>query len=200
MEKSAVEAIIITAAMVSWLTSQKMTLTDYLTQIFESNSIKFKYEIRVDQKYYNESEPDINILLQEKEKGMKTKTLNNSYFLSIALSLRDGIIDLKQAQNILKETFPNLNFDDLLEIKFCGDGTFFLFQDKCLEVRPSGTDAVNKGYAFGKDQWECIKYAQAVSSYTGERTPTHEKLIPLDFYTGIEKYAFEIYSDYKKNQ
>lgn len=199
-EKSAGEAIIITAAMLSWLEKQNLSLTDYLISIFADHKIDFKYEIRVDQKYYNESEPDISKLLLEKEKGMVAKTLNNSYFLSLALGFRDKIISLDHVKSILSECFMDLNFSDLIDIKFCGDGTYILFKDKCLEVRPSGTDAVNKGYSFGKDQWECIKYAQAFAGYTGERTPLHLSLIPQDFYERVEKYAFEVYSDYKENQ
>lgn len=199
-EKSAGEAIIITAAMVSWLESKNMSLTEYLMDIFETNKIDFKYEIRVDQKYYNESEPDISILLKAKEQGMVAKTLNNSYFLTLALGYRDKLITIEQVRSILGECFKDLNFSDLQEILFCGDGTYILFKNKCLEVRPSGTDAVNKGYAFGLDQWECIKYAQAFAGYTGERTPLHLQLIPQDFYNHIEKYAFEVYTDYKENQ
>lgn len=199
-EKSAGEAIIITAAMLSWLESKSLTLTDYLISIFADHKIDFKYEIRVDQKYYNESEPDISILLKEKEKGMVAKTLNNSYFLSLALGYRDKLITLDQVRAILSECFVDLDFSDLEDIRFCGDGTYILFKDKCLEVRPSGTDAVNKGYSFGKDQWECIKYAQAFAGYTGERTPLHTQYIPQDFYSRAEKYAFEIYTDYKENQ
>ncbi len=199
-EKSAGEAIIITAAMLSWLESKQLSLTDYLISIFEDHKIDFKYEIRVDQKYYNESEPDISILLKEKEKGMVAKTLNNSYFLSLALGYKDKIITLDQVKQILSECFGELDFTDLLDIRFCGDGTYILFKDKCLEVRPSGTDAVNKGYSFGKDQWECIKYAQAFAGYTGERTKLHNELIPESFYALSEKYAFEIYTDYKEHQ
>lgn len=199
-EKSAGEATIITAAMVSWLEDKGVTITDYLQSIFVDNRITSKYEIRVDQKYYNESEPDINKLLRDKELGMIAKTKNNSFFLSLALGYRDKIITLEQVKAILAECFTTLNFDDLKNIYFCGDGTYILFESKCLEVRPSGTDAVNKGYAFGIDQWECIKYAQAFASYTGERTPLHSTSIPLDFYNNVEKYAFDIYSDYKANQ
>lgn len=199
-EKSAGEAIIITAAMVSWLESKNITLTDYLASIFADHKIDFKYEIRVDQKYYNESEPDISILLKEKEKGMVAKTLNNSYFLSLALGYKDKIINIDQVKSILSECFASLDFSDLIDIKFCGDGTYILFSDKCLEVRPSGTDAINKGYSFGKDQWESIKYAQAFAGYTGQRTPLHQSLIPLDFYNRAEKYAFETYTYYKENQ
>ena len=199
-EKSAGEAVIITAAMSAYLESQKMTMSDYLLQIFEKNQIKSRFEIRYDQKYYNENESDINKLIAEKAKGLKIKSANNSYFLSLALSYRDQIASLKEIREILSEGFPSLNFTNLIDIKFVGDGTYFLFENKCLEVRPSGTDAVNKAYCYGLDQWECIKYAESFSAFTGVRNPLHLKYIHQDFYQKIEDYAFQIYSDYKNNQ
>jgi phosphomannomutase len=199
-EKSAGEAIIITSALSAYLESKGLTAADYLEQIFEENQIKSRFEIRIDQKYYNESEPDIATLLKAKEHGMQIKTQNNSYFLSLALGYRDDIVTLDQVKNILTEAFPKLNFSDLQDIKFVGDGTYFLFSNKCLEVRPSGTDAVNKAYSYGLDQWDSIKYSQAISAYEGVRNPLHLKLIPQDFYDKVEDYAFSLYMDYKQNQ
>lgn len=199
-EKSAGEAIIITSAMVGWLESRNISVLDYLEDIFERNKIKSKYEIRVDQKYYNESEPDINKLLKDKKKGMEIKTKNNSYFLSLALGYKDGLIDIQTIKKILSETFPDLQFSNILSINFVGDGTFILFDNKAVEVRPSGTDAVNKAYAYGVDQWDCIKYAQQISAYKGERTQLHKKYIKEYYYSNIEDYSFKVYMDYKKNQ
>ena len=122
------------------------------------------------------------------------------FFLSIALGYQDSIITFDQVKHILSECFVDLRFDDLVDIKFVGDGTYLLFVDKCVEVRPSGTDAVNKGYSYGLDQWECIKYAEHFSAYDGKRTKLHKKYIPQDYYNGIEDYAFKLYNDYKKNQ
>ncbi len=199
-EKSAGEAVVITAAMSAWLESQNLTMTDYLVKVFDENNITSRYEIRIDQKYYNESEPDIATLLKAKKKGMEVKSKNNSYFLSLAIGYRDNLITLKQVKEILTECFPELSFDDLRDTKFVGDGTYFLFADKCLEVRPSGTDAVNKAYSYGRDQWECITYAQAFSAYEGDRTPLHKQYIHDDFYKDIENYAFRLYTEYKQNQ
>jgi phosphomannomutase len=199
-EKSAGEAVIITSALSAYLESKNISMSEYLVQIFEENNIKSRFEIRIDQKYYNESEPDINTLLLAKEQGMKIKTQNNSYFLSLALGYRDGILSLDQVKQTLSECFPELKFDDLEDTKFVGDGTYFLFSEKCLEVRPSGTDAVNKAYSYGLDQWESIKYSQAFAAYEGVRNPLHLKFIPQDFYERVEVYAFEIYMDYKQNQ
>lgn len=199
-EKSAGEAIIITSAMISFLERQNMTLVDYLDNIFNKNGIVFRYEIRIDQKYYNESEPNISILIKEKEKGMRLKTLNNSYFLSLALGYKDNLVTIEEVREILKESFKNLDFTDLIEISFCGDGTYFLFNDKCMEVRPSGTDAINKAYCFGKDQWENIKYAQTIASFDGTRNKLFKKHIPEPFYKEVERYSFELYTRYKENQ
>ncbi|WKZ25860.1 MAG: hypothetical protein QY322_00960 [bacterium] len=199
-EKSAGEAIIITSAMVSCLDEKHLTLVDYLASIFEKNKIVFKYEIRINQKYYNESEPDIKILLQEKEKGMQLKTNNNSYFLSLALGHRDNLITIDQVREILNESLPGLIFDDLSDIMFCGDGTYFLFNNKCMEVRPSGTDAVNKAYCYGKDQWENIKYAQSIAQFNGTRNRLHKKYISDEFYNNAVKYSFQLYTQYKQSQ
>lgn len=199
-EKSAGEAIIITAALAGWLESKKLTLLDYFNQILVETKIKSKYEIRLDFKYYNESQPDIKNLIAEKQKGLLTRDLNDSYFLSIALAYKDNIITLDIVKDILTECFPDLRFSDLTDIKFVGDGTFLLFSSKCVEVRPSGTDAINKAYSYGDDRWECISYAQHFTSYTGERTALHKKYIPEDFYKNIKSYSFELYQHYKENQ
>jgi len=197
-EKSAGEAIIITAALSSWLEQQGMTLLDYFQQVYDDNEIKSKFEIRIDYKYYNESESDIGKLLKDKENGMKTKDLSDAFFLSIALGYRDQLINLDQVIKILSEGFPQLNFADVKDIKFVNDGTFILFADKCLEVRPSGTDAMIKAYCYGPDQWECIKYAQDFTAYSGYRVPSHQQFIPEEFYAKVRDYAFEIATIFKR--
>ena len=120
------------------------------------------------------------------------------FFLSIALSYRDKLIGLNHVQEILSECFPDLYFEDLKDIKFVGDGTFILFSKKCVEVRPSGTDAINKSYSYGSDQWECIKFAKTFSSFEGERTSLHKKYIKEDFYRNVKDYSFYVYNEYKK--
>ncbi len=197
-EKSDGEAILITSALSSWLNQKNLSLTDYLMKIYNENDISARYEIRIDNKYYNESEPDIAKLLQEKEKGIKIRTKNDMFFLSIALSYRDKLIGLNHVQEILSECFPDLYFEDLKDIKFVGDGTFILFSKKCVEVRPSGTDAINKSYSYGSDQWECIKFAKTFSSFEGERTSLHKKYIKEDFYRNVKDYSFYVYNEYKK--
>jgi len=199
-EKSAGEAIIITSALSAWLDQNHINMADYLLSLYEENIIKSRYEFRIDQRFYNESEPDINKLIEAKTRGMEVKTRNNSFFLSLALAYRDHLLDLGQVKEILSYTFSDLDFSDLSEILFCGDGTYFNFSNKTLEVRPSGTDAVNKGYGYGINLWECIKYATALASYDGTRTNLHKKYIPEQFYNYAENYAFKLYSDYKENQ
>lgn len=199
-EKSAGEAIIITSALSAWLEQNQVSMADYLIRLYEENHIKSRYEIRIDQRFYNENEPDITKLLAAKSKGMELKTHNNSYFLSLALALKDGLITLDQARAILTEAFPSLSFTNLNQVLFCGDGTYLSFDDKTLEVRPSGTDAVNKGYGYGLDQWDCIKYAQALAGYDGTRTTLHQQFITQSFYDNAEQYAFKLYTAYKENQ
>jgi len=199
-EKSAGEAVVITAAMASWLAKNNMSPADYLWNIYERNNIVSRYEIRIDCKYYNESEADITKLLKEKEAGMRIKEENDAYFLSLALGYRDGIITLDQVKDILTECFSGLDFSTVVDIKFVGDGTYILCTDKCLEVRPSGTDAMNKAYGYGIDQWDCIKFAQKFTAYSGTRNPLHKKYIPEEFYNEVKDYSFEIYSYYKEHQ
>ena len=199
-EKSAGEAVIISSAMVSWLEKNKLTLLEYLALIFRENNISSVYEIRIDNKYYNESEPIIEKLNKEKEKGIQIRIKNDSYFLSLALAYKDRLISIDQIKKVLKEAFPDLIFDDMLDIKFAGDGTYLLFTSKCVEIRPSGTDAVNKAYSYGKDRWENIKYAKAFAEFSGERGLLHKKYINDKYYENIKDYSFKLYTYYKEHQ
>jgi phosphomannomutase len=198
-EKSAGEAIIITAAMANWLAKKSISMSDYLWTIYEENQIRSRYEIRLDKKYYNESEPDIEKLYASKRVGIGIRTKNDMFFLSLALGFKDGLINLAHIKQILSETFTELNFNDLLDVKFVGDGTYFVFSEKYLEVRPSGTDAMNKAYCYGIDLWECIKYAKQFSEFEGVRTSLHSKLISDKYYDTIKEYAYENYVKYKEN-
>jgi hypothetical protein len=65
-EKSAAEAIIIASALTSYLNEKGDLLSNYLEEVFESNGIISKFDIREDISYYNESEPDIEKLKQYK--------------------------------------------------------------------------------------------------------------------------------------
>lgn len=68
-EKSATEAIIVASALISKLQSRQVSLSEYLTEIFDENNIIGRFDTRVDIAYYNESEPDINKLKEDKAAG-----------------------------------------------------------------------------------------------------------------------------------
>ena len=131
---------------------------------------------------------------------MRIKEENDAYFLSLALGYRDGIITLDQVKDILTECFSGLDFSTVVDIKFVGDGTYLLFTSKCVEIRPSGTDAVNKAYSYGKDRWENIEYAKTFAEFTGERNQLHKKYINNKYYEGVKDYSFKLYTYYKEHQ
>jgi phosphomannomutase len=196
-EKSAGEAIVITSAMYSDLQKKGQTLSTYLQEIFDSNQIFGRFDVRVDKKYYNENEPDISKLKESKESGILIRTKNDMYFLSIALLCREGKLRLEQVKEILAEAFSELNFEDLENIFFVGDGTYLRFKTKYVEVRPSGTDAINKAYAAGNDKTECLKYADLFASYLGDRNSKHKDLIPNSFYERVKELSLSYLTEYQ---
>ena len=196
-EKSAGEAILITSALASFVSEQNLYLSDYLLTIFEKNHIQAQYDVRVDIKYYNENESDIAKLLSEKEKGITLRTQNDLYFRSIALMIRNNSLTLNQARDILTEGLPQLEFTDLTAIYFVGDGTYLRFSNKFVEVRPSGTDAINKAYASANTHAECVLYAQTLGAYSGQRNPLHIKLISNDFYSQVPSLSLKLLSEYQ---
>lgn len=197
-EKSAGEAILITSMMYCNLAQNKKLIHQYLSEIFEKNKINGRFDVRVDQKYYNESEPDIAKLQIDKQNGIQIRTKNDMYFLSIALSYRLGKLTMQQVKEILIEVFPTLDFTDLLEISFVGDGTYLRFSKKYVEVRPSGTDAINKAYSAGNNWQECVKYSQAFAGYTGERNPKHLTLIPREFYDDVKPMSLKLLMEFQQ--
>lgn len=190
-EKSAGEAVIISAALAAHLEVENTSLLNYLEEVYKQNSINFKFDTRVDYKYYNENEPNISKLNKEKREGILKRTLNDTYFLSLTLGLQDKILNINQVKEILSEQFSKLNFSDLKNAFFVGDGNYFIFEKKHIEIRPSGTDAVNKVYGLGENWEECVKYAQVFSKFSGIRNELHKKYMPDDFYNGVKEYALE---------
>lgn len=197
-EKSAGEAILITSMMYCDLIQNKKLIHQYLLEIFAKNKINGRFDVRVDQKYYNESEPDIAKLQIDKQNGIEIRTKNDMYFLSIALSYRLGKLTIEQVKEILSEVFPTLNFTDLLEISFVGDGTYLRFSKKYVEVRPSGTDAINKAYSAGDNWQECVKYSQVFAGYTGARNPKHLALIPTEFYDYVKDLSLKLLMEFQQ--
>lgn len=201
-EKSAGEALVITAAMAADMELQGKYLSEYLGDVFEQNDIVRRYDYRHDQNYYNESEPDPTIRDAAKAAGEKLKTANEIFFLSIALAVREGKITHAQAVDILAEAFPALEFraegSKLERVDFVGDGTYLLFQDKFVEIRPSGTDAKSKGYAAGNNKPEAIRYATVLASYDGARTPLHQALIPETDFDAAKENSLVAYDQFAR--
>mgnify|MGYP002855050965 CR=1 FL=1 len=192
-EKSATEAIIVASALAAKLEEENKTLSEYLTEIFEENDIIAKYDVREDIAYYNESEPDIEKLKQAKVEGEKQRTKNDLFYLSLAIAIREGIVNLDNVIEVLNDAFKELNFDNLKSVKFVGDGTYLEFSDKYIEIRPSGTDAKTKAYGGGETLENIEKFARILGNYSGERTELHKALISDEFYENSKETALNYY-------
>ena len=192
-EKSATEAIIVASSLLAKLEIENKTLSQYLIEVFEHNHITSKFDTRVDIAYYNESEPDIEKLKQAKVEGEKLRTKNDLFFLSLAIAIKEGIATIDQVKNVLNDAFDALNFDDLKSVKFVGDGTYLEFNDKYIEIRPSGTDAKTKAYGGGLDLDEINKYAKILGNFPGDRTDMHKSLISDEFYNNSKETALNYY-------
>ena len=192
-EKSASEAIIVASALAAKLEAEGKTLSVALDEIFNSNEIIAKYDMREDIAYYNESEPDIVKLTQAKKDGEALRTKNDLFYLTMALAEFDGKITLDNVKSILKSTFPTLNFDNLIDIKFVGDGTFLKFTDKFIEIRPSGTDAKTKAYGAGSNKDDISKFAKILGNYSGDLNEEYLALIAKDYYNNAKDKSMEEY-------
>ena len=192
-EKSATEAIIVASCLAAKLEHENKTLSEYLSEIFEENNIIAKFDVREDIAYYNESEPDIDKLKQAKIEGEKQRTKNDLFYLSMAIGVNKGILNIDNVKEILSDTFPNLDFGNLLSVKFVGDGTYLKFTDKYVEIRPSGTDAKTKAYSGGENLESISEFSRILGNYSGERTELHKKLISEEFYENSKENALEDY-------
>lgn len=194
-EKSATEAIVVVSALVSKLEESGIYLSQYLKEVFSDNNIIGKFDTRVDIAYYNESEPDINKLKEAKITGEALRTKNDMFYLSMAIAKRQELISLNDIKAVLNDNFnkDGLSFDNLKSIKFVGDGTYLEFDDKYIEIRPSGTDAKTKAYGGGLDKSEIEKYATVLGNYSGDRTKKHIELIPEKAYENCKQDAMDYY-------
>jgi len=194
-EKSATEAIIAASALVAQLKEVHVSLSQYLANVFNANKIIGRFDTRVDIAYYNESEPDINKLKESKVKGEALRTKNDMFYLSLAIALKEGLIELDDIKKTLNDRFisEGLNFDNLKSVKFVGDGTYLEFEDKYIEIRPSGTDAKTKAYGGGMYKAEIEKYANVLGHYPGDRTYFHKSLMPEEFYENSKEIAMDYY-------
>ncbi len=190
-EKSATEAIIVASSLIAEL--KDIPLSEYLMNVFEKNNIKGRYDTRVDIAYYNESEPDIEKLKLAKIAGEELRTKNDLYYLSLAMGIKENLLTLDNVKDILGKTFKNLDFTNLISIKFVGDGTYMEFTDKYIEIRPSGTDAKTKAYGGGLNKDNIEKFATILGNYSGERIEIHKKYISDDFYTNTKEKANDYY-------
>lgn len=195
-EKSATEAIIITSSLVAQLEKENKNLANYLEQVFEKNNIKGQFDVRVDIAYYNESESDIEKLKKSKIEGEAKRTKNDLFFLTLAVAKSEGKISFEQAKEILDDTFPTLDFTTLKDIKFVGDGTYLLFEDKFVEIRPSGTDAKTKAYGGGLNKAEIINYAQLLGNYSGDLTDLYKQIVSMDLYENAKEISLEKYQEF----
>lgn len=198
-EKSATEAIIVASALCGKLEKTQTPLSDYFTSVIEENKINGKYDTRVDISYYNESEPDIKKLNEEKKEGEEKRTKNDFFYLTLAMAVEYKMLGLEQVKQILSDTFAELDFSRLKEIKFVGDGTYFKFDDKFIEIRPSGTDAKTKAYAAGQNKAELEKFTTIMGYYSGKRTDLYKQLIPKEFYKLSKERAVESYMKFVVN-
>lgn len=192
-EKSAAEAIVIASTLACTLEKEEKTLSKALWELFDKNKIIGRYDIREDISYYNESEPNIEKLTQSKIEGEAKRTKNDLFFLTLAIAKKEGKVDMKAIKEIFSATFKNLSFENLIDIRFVGDGTYLEFNDKFIEIRPSGTDAKTKAYGAGNNKEDILKYAQALGHYSGELNDKYLSLIEKDYYNKTKEKSLEYY-------
>ncbi len=192
-EKSATEAILVASALVADLEKSGKFLSDYLKEVFLNNRINGKFDVRKDISYYNESESDIEKLKLAKKEGEGLRTKNDLFYLTLALAKRENLISLDNIKEIFTEVFPDLNFSDLNDVKFVGDGTYLEFADKYVEIRPSGTDAKTKAYSAGLNKAKILEFASTLGMYNGDLTDTYKKYVSIDYYNNAKAHAAEIY-------
>ena len=190
-EKSATEAIIVASALVAKINDKP--LSSYLHDIFNENDILGRFDTRVDIAYYNESEPDIEKLKLEKIAGEEKRTKNDLFYLAMAIALKEDKMTLENIKEVLNDAFKSLIFDNLKSVKFVGDGTYFEFTDKFIEIRPSGTDAKTKAYGGGSHKNIIETYATAMGNYDGTITEYYKKYITEKLYKESKEKALNYY-------
>ncbi len=190
-EKSATEAIIVASALIAKLKNKY--LSEYLKEIFDENNITGRYDTRVDIAYYNESEPDIEKLKTAKIEGEGKRTKNDLFYLSMAIAVKEGGMTIENVREVLNDSFKSLIFDNLKSVKFVGDGTYFEFSDKFIEIRPSGTDAKTKAYGGGADKAIIELYATYMGNYDGTITALHKKYVSEKLYNTAKDDALKFY-------
>ena len=110
------------------------------------------------------------------------------------LAKKMGKMNLEQIREILKDTFKELNFDNLIDVKFVGDGTYLEFTDKFIEIRPSGTDAKTKAYGAGASKDEIKNFARIMGNYSGNLTALYEKYVDMELYKNSKELSLKDYA------
>ncbi len=194
-EKSATEAIIVTSALVASLDA---SLWEHLARVYDKNNIVAKYDVREDIAYYNESEPNIEKLKEAKKLGEGLRTKNDIFYLALAIGMLENKITLENVKEILSSTFKNLDFSNLSDVKFVGDGTYFDFTDKFVEIRPSGTDAKTKAYAGGANKDELFVFAKTLGNYSGDLSEEYKKYLSEDYVNSVKEKSLEVYEKFAR--
>lgn len=192
-EKSATEAIIAASGLISEL---DIPLYKHLENVYKNNNIIAKFDVRDDIAYYNESEPDIDKLKIAKQEGEKQRTKNDIFYLALAIGLFENKLTLDNIKEILSKTFPSLDFSNLISVNFVGDGTYLDFDDKFIEIRPSGTDAKTKAYAGGFDKEKLSDYSKTLGNYSGELNETYLKYLSKEYVEKSKEISYGIYLEY----
>lgn len=192
-EKSATEAIIAASGLIA---SIDIPLHEHLMSVYENNNIIAKFDVRDDIAYYNESEPDINKLKQAKTEGEKQRTKNDIFYLALAIGVFENKLSLENVKEILSSTFKTLDFSNMLSVNFVGDGTYLDFDDKFIEIRPSGTDAKTKAYAGGMDKEKLSVYSKTLGNYSGELNEVYLKYLSKEYVDSVKDISYEIYLKY----
>lgn len=195
-EKSAGEASIVATALAAHLYLNKKSMAEYLQEILDECNTVYRYYERADITYYNESEPNPEKLLKEKTAGEKKRDTIDTYCLGLALSLKEKLITIDDAQAILSEAMPKLDFSTLKDIIFTCDAAFFQFKNMFVQIRKSGTDAKLRGYSNGDNREKIKRYLDIMVNYSGEETPLYKEKIPADFKKNIYAKVKKLYTGY----
>ncbi len=192
-EKSATEAIIIAAALTA---SLEVPLYEHLNKVYNENNIISKFDVREDISYYNESEVDIEKLKQDKIKGEALRTKNDLFYLALAIARYENKISVENVKEILSNTFKNLDFSKLIDVSFVGDGTYLDFEDKFVEIRPSGTDAKTKAYAGGLKRGELLEFAKTLGNYSGDLNEYYKKYLNEQYVEASKDASMKVYEKF----
>ena len=80
-----------------------------------------------------------------------------------------------------------------------GDGTYLDFDDKFIEIRPSGTDAKTKAYAGGGDKALLAEWSKVLGNYSGDLTELYEKYLSEEYVQEAKEKSLKLYDAYANN-